>query len=308
MWPRRCVLGATSRHATIPRMSDPFDFERPAPRYAVMGNPVAHSKSPQIHAEFARQVGIRLEYTAIQVDAGGFEQAVGNFRAAGGRGLNVTVPFKVDAWRYADRLSERAQVAGAVNTLKFEEDGGSFGDNTDGAGLVRDLVDNLGADPAGRRVLVVGAGGAVRGILAPLIACGPVALVLANRTAERARNLAAGFSGYGVLSAGGLEELQGRRFDLVINGTAASLEGKVPELPGALFAPGALAYDLMYADRPTAFMDWARAAGAARVADGLGMLVEQAAESFFLWHGVRPLTSPVISVLRSPGSPRTWRS
>jgi shikimate dehydrogenase len=279
-------------------MSDPFDFERPPLRYAVIGNPVAHSKSPLIHAEFARQCGIRLEYTAIQVDPGGFEQAVGNFRAAGGRGLNVTLPFKLDAWRYADRLSGRARRAGAVNTLKFEADGRAFGDNTDGVGLVRDLVDNLGADPAGRRVLVVGAGGAVRGVLAPLLERGPVRLVIANRTAEKARELVAEFERVGALEGSGLDQLQGSAFHLVINATAASLSAEVPALPQEIFAPGALAYDLMYADRPTAFMIWAAAAGAARTADGLGMLVEQAAESFLLWHGVRPETKGMIQALR----------
>lgn len=284
-------------------MTDPFAFDAPPKRYAVMGNPVAHSKSPKIHALFARECGIRLEYTAIQVDPGGFEQAVGNFRAAGGYGLNVTVPFKLDAFRFAERKSARAELAGAVNTLRCEPDGTLYGDNTDGVGLVRDLTDNLGFTLAGKRILVLGAGGAVRGILWPLLEARPASVFIANRTATTARQLAEEFGRFGNVAGGGFDEVADAPYDLVINGTAASLQGELPPLPAGVFAPTALAYDLMYADRPTAFLRWAAAHGAARTSDGLGMLVEQAAESFFVWHGVRPATRAVIELLRrAPGA------
>lgn len=275
-----------------------FDFDRPA-RYAVMGNPVSHSKSPRIHTQFAQQTGQRLEYLAIQVDPGGFPQAVAQFRANGGRGVNVTVPFKLEAYKLADQLSERARLAGAVNILKFGADGPIAGDNLDGVGLVRDLRVNLGVVLSGRRVLVLGAGGASRGILAPLLAEAPQELVIANRTVVKAKELAEAFAGHGKITAGGFGELGGRRFDVVLNATAASLQGQVPPLPADLFAAGALAYDLMYSDRPTPFMTWATAHGAGRVADGLGMLVEQAAESFQFWRGVRPDTQALSASLRS---------
>ncbi len=268
------------------------------PLYAVMGNPVRHSKSPVIHQAFARQCGLRLEYRAIEVEIGGFAQAVSAFRAAGGRGLNITLPFKLEAHRLADRRSARAEVAQAVNTLKFERDGTSFGDNTDGVGLVRDLIDNLKQPVTGQSVLVLGAGGAARGILGPLLEQGPAVLHIANRTASKARALADAFAGRGTVAGGGYDGLVGAQFTLVINATAASLQGEVPPLPSAPFGSGALAYDLVYGDRPSAFMLWARAHGAAAVSDGLGMLVQQAAESFWLWHGVRPQTDTVIAMLR----------
>lgn len=268
-----------------------FDFDRPR-RYAVMGNPVAHSKSPCIHRLFAAQFGLRIEYDAIQVDPGGFAQAVGNFQAAGGAGLNVTVPFKLEAFRLAQTLSERARRAQAVNTLRFDA-GGVFGDNTDGVGLVNDLTLNLDVQLAGRRVLLLGAGGAARGALAALADTGPAALFVANRTASRARALAAEFGAAG----GGFEATQGS-YELVINATAASLAGALPPLRDGVFTPDALAYDMMYGDRAKSFLDWARTQGAARITDGLGMLVEQAAESFFLWHGKRPETRSVMAKLR----------
>ncbi|MEA3301555.1 MAG: shikimate dehydrogenase [Pseudomonadota bacterium] len=268
------------------------------PRYAVLGHPVAHSQSPRIHRSFVAQFDLNLEYTAIEVEPEGFPEAVTAFQAAGGLGLNVTVPFKQEAWRLADSLSERARLAGAVNTLRFESGGERFGDNTDGAGLARDLERNLGFRIDGRRILVVGAGGAVRGVLGPLLEAGPASLVIANRTAEKALELADRFAGYGKIAGCGLNGLVGESFDLVINGTAASLAGKVPELPSRLFRPEALAYDMMYGDRPTVFMDWAQEHGAACIADGLGMLVEQAAESFYLWRGLRPNTAPALAALR----------
>lgn len=281
-------------------MVDPFDFEK-SDRYAVMGNPVAHSKSPRIHALFAHQFGHRIEYTAIQVDAGGFPQAVDQFRAGGGKGLNVTVPFKPEAFRLADHLSDRARIAQAVNTLRFEPDGKRFGDNTDGAGLVHDLEKNLHVAIKDKRILVLGAGGAVRGVLQPLLHRHPALIVIANRTVARARELAGEFASFGKVEASGFEQLKGKRFDLVINGTAASLKGEVPPLPVNLFSRDALAYDMMYGEKSRPFTDWALLHGAERAVDGLGMLVEQAAESYFIWRGVRPETKSVIEKVRAEG-------
>ena len=269
-------------------------------RYAVIGNPIAHSKSPQIHAAFARQTGQELSYEALLAPVDGFAQTVADFRAQGGRGLNVTVPFKLEAFALAERHTPRAQAAGAVNTLAFGADG-VLGDNTDGAGLVRDLTANLDFALAGRRILLLGAGGATRGVLLPLLDSRPARLTIANRTVAKAEALAALFAaraGDCVLDACGFDALAGRRFDLVINATAASLADELPPLPPGLYAEGALAYDMMYARAPTRFMRAALADGAARVADGLGMLVEQAAESFTLWRGVRPDSSPVLATLR----------
>jgi shikimate dehydrogenase len=277
---------------------DPFDFTAPD-RYAVMGNPVAHSRSPRIHAEFARALGEHIEYTAIQVEPGGLAQAVDQFRANGGRGLNITVPFKLDAFRLADRRSARAELAGAVNTLRFDPDGRLYGDNTDGAGLVRELTQNLRREIARRRVLLLGAGGAVRGVLGPLLDEKPAQLVIANRTAVKAKELAGLFSSLGPVTGVGFDAIGAEPFDLVINGTAASLEGSLPPLPPSAFATGALACDMMYGDKARAFLDWALTNGAAQVADGLGMLVEQAAESYFVWRGKRPATRPVIELLRA---------
>jgi shikimate dehydrogenase len=281
-------------------MVDPFDFEKPA-RYAVMGNPVAHSKSPRIHALFAHQFKQLIEYTAIQVDEGGFAQAVEQFRANGGAGLNVTVPFKQDAYKLADHLSERAKTAQAVNTLRFDPDGRLFGDNTDGAGLVHDLEKNLGLHLKDKRMLVLGAGGAVRGVLQPLLHRHPALIVIANRTVSKARDLAEEFAHYGKVEASGFKELKGKHFDIVINGTAASLKGEIPPLPDNLFTTHALAYDMMYGQKSKPFLDWAAVHGAAQLVDGLGMLVEQAAESYLIWHGVRPETKPVIEKLRAEG-------
>jgi shikimate dehydrogenase len=260
-------------------------------RYAVFGNPISHSKSPLIHAEFARQTGQDLSYEAIEAPLDAFRAAVLAFRAAGGRGANVTVPFKEQAFALATERSERADAAGAVNTLKFDGDE-ILGDNTDGAGLVSDLIDNLGFNPAGRRILLLGAGGAARGVGLPLMERQPAELFVANRTAYKARELSARFDCYG----GGFEALEGRQFDLVINATAASLAGDLPPLPDDIFAPGALAYDMMYG-RDTPFLAFARERGV-RTADGLGMLVEQAAEAFLVWRGIRPRTAPVIAMLR----------
>jgi shikimate dehydrogenase len=265
--------------------------------YAVFGNPIAHSKSPLIHAEFARQTGQDMVYSARLAPLGGFRDAVLAFQAEGGRGANVTVPFKEQAFALATRRSARADLAGAVNTLGFESDG-IFGDNTDGAGLVRDLTGNLGIDLAGGRILLMGAGGAARGVILPLLEQGPARLFIVNRTADKAVALARNFPhGEGVLAAGGYDALSGS-FDVVINATAASLAGDLPPLPDDVFAQGALAYDMMYG-KDTPFLAFARDHGAG-TADGLGMLVEQAAESFFLWRHVRPETGSVIRMLRAP--------
>lgn len=269
-------------------------------RYLVLGNPVAHSLSPRIHAEFARATGEDIEYTRLLVPLDGFAHAVATLRADGYRGANVTLPFKEDAFRCATRLSARATAAGAVNTLRFDPDG-IFGDNTDGCGLVTDLRDNLGVPIAGRRVLLVGAGGAARGVLQPLLAENPAGLVIANRTLARAQALAA--LGGDLARPSTLAALAGASFDIVINATSAGIAGEVPPLTEGLFAPGAMAYDMMYgkgagADR-TAFLAWARTHGASACADGLGMLVEQAAEAFFVWRGVRPATAPVLAMLRT---------
>ncbi len=267
-------------------------------RYAVIGNPIEHSKSPQIHTEFARQTGQDLLYTRILGHPDRFSDDVAEFLDAGGRGLNVTVPFKEDAWQLVDQRSERAEIAGAVNTLILLDEGGLRGDNTDGVGLVRDLEQNHGFTLAGRSILLLGAGGASRGVLRPLLEARPERLVIANRTASKAVQLAEGVAAMGDVAGCGFDELSGDGFDLIINGTAAGLTGEVPPIPRDCLNPGGGTYDMMYGDRPTAFVEWGLAHGAARAMDGLGMLVEQAAESFFLWRGVRPDTAPVIHMLR----------
>jgi shikimate dehydrogenase len=262
-----------------------------ADRYCVLGNPIAHSKSPRIHTLFARQTGQDLTYEATLAPLDGFAAAVRDFAAAGGRGANVTVPFKEQAFRLATALTARAEAAGAVNTLSFS--GESIrGDNTDGAGLVRDIAHNLGFAIAGKRILLAGAGGAARGVILPLLEQMPAGVFVANRTATKAVELAEVFG----IEGGGFDALAGRAFDLVINATSAGLADAALPLPVAVFAPGCLAYDMLYG-RETPFMAQARAAGAT-VADGLGMLVEQAAEAFFVWRGVRPDTAPVLAELR----------
>lgn len=263
-------------------------------RYAVIGNPVAHSKSPWIHAQFARATGQDIAYLRIESPLDGFERTLAEFVAAGGRGANVTLPFKAQAFRCCNALSARAQEARAVNTLVLK-DGQVYGDNTDGAGLLRDLSVNLGRAPSGKRVLLMGAGGAAQGVLGPLLAARLGQLVIANRTPARAQALAARFPAEPVIACG-YDRLAGQSFDLVINATSAGLTGELPALPAGLFHSGALAYDLLYG-RETAFLAFARAAGAA-TSDGSGMLVEQAAESFQLWRGVRPPTADVLAALR----------
>lgn len=266
--------------------------------YAVIGNPVAHSKSPLIHAAFARAQSQSLEYQRLFSELGEFVATVKTFRAQGGTGINVTVPFKLEAFALADTLTERAQQARSVNVLVFEGDH-TRGDNTDGIGLVRDIVSNLGHAVQGKRVLLLGAGGAARGAMGPLLQEAPRTLTIANRTAGKALALATQFSAFAracALQAGGYTALARQQFDIIINATSAGLNDSMPDLPEGLYAKGALAYDMVYG-RETPFMKHAQAAGAT-VADGLGMLVEQAAESFLIWRGVRPATAPVIAALR----------
>lgn len=270
----------------------------PPDLYAVFGHPIGHSKSPRIHSLFAAQTGQALRYEARDVDLPQFAAAAhAFFGEEGGRGLNCTLPLKEAAWRLAGAASERARRAQAVNTLVLQPDGTLFGDNTDGIGLLCDLTNRLGVAVRGARVLVVGAGGAARGILAPLLGEQPDRLVIANRTAARADALAAEFTDLGPVVAVGFEALPGRRFDLVINATAASLSGALPPLPDDLLAAEACCYDLAYGSEPTPFLRWGAGRGARLSCDGLGMLVEQAAEAFELWRSIRPDTRPVIELL-----------
>jgi shikimate dehydrogenase len=269
-------------------------------RYAVIGNPVEHSLSPRIHAEFARATGQDMAYGKILTALGGFDAAAKGFRDGGGKGLNVTLPFKHEAWRLADARAGCAQAAGAVNTLKFEQ-GRITGHNTDGVGLVRDLLENLGSSIRGRRVLLAGAGGASYGVMEPLLREEPGTLVVANRTLDKAIDLVGRFQALHDLAADGVaarpyDALDGAPFDIVINATSAGLADAMPPLPRGVFGRGTLAYDMVYGRR-TPFMKFADDCGA-RAADGLGMLVEQAAESFFIWRGIRPETAPVLRALR----------
>lgn len=267
-------------------------------KYAVFGNPIKHSKSPAIHAAFAAQCGQQLQYRAVLVRPDGFEEAARKFFDDGGAGLNVTVPFKQEAFAFADRLNQHARRAGAANTLTRCADGGIEGDNTDGIGLVRDMVANLGWAVQGLRVLVLGAGGAARGVLEPLLREKPSQLVIVNRTPEKAEQLAVEFADIGPVEGGAYTLIGDRSFDLVINATSAGLSGSMPELPGTLLTERSCCYDMVYGAEPTEFMRWAAHHAAWAVADGLGMLVEQAAQSFYIWRRVRPETRPVIRQIR----------
>ncbi len=265
--------------------------------YAVMGNPIQHSKSPQIHSEFALQTKQDIIYSAMLVPVDGFESAVTNFFKGKGKGLNITVPFKEQAFKLATRLTERAKTAQAVNTLMLQEDGSILGDNTDGAGLVGDITLNNKEELTGKRILVVGAGGAVKGILQPFLEQQPESITLVNRTFEKAQLLAESFKAYGNISACGFEDLT-LPFDIIINGTSASLNGELPPIPTAAVAKNTLAYDMMYAKEPTAFLKWAQQQGAKKVIDGMGMLVGQAAVSFELWRKQKPDSSRVLLGMR----------
>ena len=268
--------------------------------YAVVGNPISHSKSPLIHSLFAAQTGQDMEYTAIQAPLDDFAETVRGFFARGGKGLNVTVPFKEQAWELVTWRSERAGPAGAVNTLYRNAEGHLCGDNTDGVGLVRDLTINHGVPLNQQRVLVLGAGGAVRGILGPLLAEQPAEVVIANRTLTKAQALVDLFAGSVTLRASAFEALR-EPFDLIVNGTSASLQGDLPPLDPALVDENTISYDMMYSFDTTVFNRWAEHQGACRSIDGLGMLVEQAAEAFWLWRGVRPDTASVLARLRDEG-------
>lgn len=270
-------------------------------RYAVIGNPIAHSKSPQIHKMFAEQTGQDISYEKIEAALGSFKEKIDELRKKGYKGCNVTVPFKLEAWRLGASTT-RALDADAVNTLKFES-GEIFGDNTDGIGLVRDITQNLGFQIAGKRVLLMGTGGAASGVLHPLLDEKPQELVTAYRTLENAQKIEKRIRGTAQfpvtsISFSSYSDLSEKSFDLIINATSSGLSNDMPPLPPGIFAPGALAYEMMYG-RETPFMKFAREHSAAIVSDGLGMLVEQAAESFFIWRGVRPETAPVIAALRA---------
>ncbi|MFQ5468870.1 MAG: shikimate dehydrogenase [Gammaproteobacteria bacterium] len=280
-------------------MSSIFDFDSPPDQYAVMGNPIAHSKSPAIHSAFARQTKQKMVYDAIQVDAGGFKQAVGNFRANGGKGLNITLPFKHEAFQIVDQMTDRAKKAGAVNTIIFKPEGTLFGDNTDGAGFLRDIKINHSGYLKNRRILLLGAGGATRGIISPICQENPAEIIIANRTIDKAISLANEFASSTPINAVGFNELEGMHFDLIVNGTSASLQGETLPLPESILDKDCWCYDLMYAKENTVFLDWASRHGAEILVDGLGMLVEQAAESFYQWRGVRPETVNVIKDIRA---------
>jgi shikimate dehydrogenase len=266
--------------------------------YAVVGHPVGHSKSPLIHRCFARQTGQHLDYVRIDIPPGQFEERLRDFHARGGLGVNVTLPYKLEAFEFADRLTGRARSAGAVNTLAWRTDGIVLGDNTDGAGLVADLENNLGIALSGRRILLLGAGGAARGALGPLLERKPSGLVIANRTVEKALALADQFGAAGNVSASAFDALTGR-FDIIINATSASLAGEVPPVPETVVGADTVCYDMMYRKGLTVFLRWATERGAGVLADGAGMLVEQAAESFELWRGVRPDTGAALAEIRA---------
>jgi shikimate dehydrogenase len=268
-------------------------------RYAVVGNPVSHSLSPRIHARFAEQTGQAIAYQAIEIAAGEFEPGIRELQRQGYAGLNVTVPFKRDAWAICDRRSRLADDAGAVNTLTLRPDGEIEGDNTDGTGLVRDLEANLRFNLGGAHVLLLGAGGAARGVIGPLLERAPGSLTIANRSAQKAVDLARDFSHRGPIRAQEFEALSEARFNLVVNATAAGLTGDLPPLADTCIGADTLCYDMMYdLAAPTAFVDWARRRGAAQACDGLGMLVEQAAEAFLIWRGTRPDSRDVMRMLR----------
>ena len=266
-------------------------------QYAVMGNPIGHSKSPDIHHAFAVQTQEDIVYSAMLVPIEDFNTSADEFFIEG-KGTNITVPFKQNAFDYADVLTGRAQRAGAVNTLTLKE-GKVIGDTTDGVGLVRDLVNNNHCELKGKTILVLGAGGAVRGILEPLLALSPASLLIANRTASKAISLANDFNALGNISGCGFNDVPASGFDLIINGTSASLSGELPPISKTVIAPTTISYDMMYSAKPTVFNEWAKSMGAKLCLDGLGMLVEQAAESFFIWRNVRPATNEVMNTLRN---------
>ena len=279
-------------------MANEISLDRSVSNYAVFGNPVKHSKSPRIHSLFARQTGITLNYQAIEVPTDNFSEFVKSFSSQGGKGLNITVPFKEEACSICTTLTQRAEISGSVNTIRFDEQLNIHGDTTDGQGLINDLIINHGIKIENKSVLILGAGGSVKAILEPLCTQKTSQIVIANRTVSRAEQLAEKFSDQGNIEACSYTELSNRSFDMIINGTSLSLMGELPPIPGTVIKSGACCYDLMYSDTDTIFMKWAAEQGASKVVDGLGMLVEQAAEAFLIWHDVKPETAPVIKTLR----------
>lgn len=267
--------------------------------YAVIGDPVQHSKSPIIHQQFAQQTGQDVTYEAIRVERGELAQFIRDFFANGGAGLNITLPHKEAVYALAAGHSERALEARAVNTLYLDKSGQLYGDNTDGVGLVRDIQNNLHVAIAGKRVLLLGAGGAVRGVLGPLLKAQPSSVCIANRTVSRAEQLAREFASKGNVSAGGFDLFAAQQFDLIINGTSMGLVNQMPDIGEEVLAEDCCCYDMMYKSVDTTFVEWAKQHGAQLAVDGLGMLVEQAAEAFAIWRGVRPETADVIKLLRS---------
>jgi len=268
--------------------------------YAVVGNPIEHSLSPLIHTQFAQQTQQGIKYSTHLAKVSQFNQHLFLLKKQGFKGLNITVPFKLDAYNVCDELSPRAQDAKAVNTLFLREDNTIAGDNTDGIGLVRDLKQNIQALLKNRKILILGAGGAVRGVLGPLLVQSPSLLLVANRTISKAKALVKDFEGIGSIQACGYEDLGKEHFDLIINGTSAGLSGEIPPIPESILGPNSICYDMVYnRNEDTAFVTWARENGASQAYDGLGMLVEQAAESFALWRGIKPMTEPVIHFLRT---------
>ena len=266
--------------------------------YAVIGNPVAHSKSPQIHMAFALQEGAEIEYRRILAEEKNFVDTVNNFMRNQGRGINVTLPFKVKAYQQCAELDEYARSAKAVNTISFNANGDWLGANTDGVGLLRDLKSNLKISVAQKQVLILGAGGAVRGILLPIFQENPDNIVIANRTQDKAEMLADEFSNFGPISSSSFDELKSAKFDIIINATSASLTNQVPPVSSSVLSANTVCYDLAYSDMDTAFIRWSMAHNAGKTSDGLGMLIEQAAESYYIWRGFRPDTAPVFSLLR----------
>lgn len=266
--------------------------------YAVIGNPIEHSKSPFIHAEFARQTGQKVQYEAILAPLDGFKNTVIAFQKDGGKGINITIPFKLEAYALTTRLTNRASAAQAVNTFKFGHHDEILGDNTDGAGLVRDIEINLKTLITGKRILLMGAGGAAHGVILPLLQKNPALLVIGNRTPEKALALQQQFTTHRNIKAGHYQDFAGENFDILINATSASLHDQLPPLPPGLIKKTSLAYDMLYSSKLTPFLEFAKAQGALQLADGVGMLVEQAAESFFLWRNIRPDTQIVIKRLK----------
>lgn len=268
-------------------------------RYAVFGQPIKHSKSPRIHHLFAEQTGQMMIYTAQEVGPDDFPRLAEEFFGRGGKGLNCTVPLKELAFAFANQLTNRARLSKAVNTLSLEQDGAVLGDNTDGCGLVTDLTANHAIALKGIDILILGAGGATRGILGPLLERSPTGIVIANRTVDKAINLADEFAALGPIEGCGFDQLKDRRFDLILNATSASLTGQLPPLPETLLSENGCCYDLAYGNDPTPFVRWGRNHNARKSLDGLGMLVEQAAEAFFVWRGIRPETKAVLNLLNA---------